>query len=522
MFSSVAIKLFALTGKNSIYASENYGSRIIEIANTRGTVYDVNFKKLVNNEVENYLILKPAPAIIKEIEKLKNKEKAQKALKEGELFIEEEPEGIINDSENALNIKIVKRYGEKSLCHIIGYTNLEEVGVCGIEKAYNDLLSSAKGTLSAVYKTDALGKVLISESIEIRDESYNSASGVVLTIDKDIQKITYNAMVNGNIKKGAAIVINVKTGEIAACVSLPLYNQEAPSNDFSSEDSPFLNRAFTSFSVGSVFKVVTAAAAIENNITDNDFICEGFIEKSGVKFSCNNQDGHGSLNLNKALCVSCNPYFIELSTRVGASEMLKYAKKFGFSFETELNGITAEGGNLPTLATLDSAAAIGNLGFGQGELLATPLQLAACYSALACDGVFTTPFIVKGIVGSDGKYTEYKRNTGKKIIKAETARAINEYLYNTVNEGTGIAGKSNYFNSCGKTATAETGTTDKNGRPIYNTWFVGFFPYESPEYTVCILKEDGASGSYDDAPIFKEISENIYFLNNRRRTQAPF
>lgn len=522
MFSGVALKLRLITGQNSIYASENYGSRAMEIAKTRGTVYDVNFNKLVNNEAENYLILKPSPQILNEIKKLKNKEKAQAAIEEGELFVGKESEGIIKNGENALNLKIVKRYSEKSLCHIIGYTNNEDVGVCGIEKAYNDLLSGAKGTLSAVYKTDALGRVLISEGIEIRDEGYNSPSGVVLTIDSDIQKITYNAMVNGNIKEGAAVVINVKTGEIAACVSLPLYNQENPSESFSAEGSPFLNKVLTPFSVGSVFKVVTAAAAIENNIKDDNFICKGFIEKSGVKFSCNNQEGHGTLNLNKALCVSCNPYFIELSTRVGATEMLKYAEKFSFSFETDLGGITSESGNLPTIAELDSAASIGNLGFGQGELLATPLQLAACYSTLACGGIYKTPFIVKGVVSSDGKYKEYKRKDGNEAIKPQTAKIINEYLFNTVNEGTGIAGKSKYFNSCGKTATAETGQTNENGRPIYNTWFVGFFPYENPEYTVCILKEDGASGSYDDAPIFKEISENIYFLNNSRHTQEPF
>lgn len=475
-------------------------------------IYDRKLRKLVNSETENCIIVKPTAKGISEISELENAAEIQDILKTGELYIGKASESAVENSENVLNTPITKRYTNESLCHIIGYTNAEGDGVCGIEKAYNDILSSASGTLSAVYKTDALGRVLTSEPIEIRDTGFNSPEGVVLTIDENIQKITENALINGGIKKGAAVVLNVKTGEISALVSLPFYNQSNPEESFDNGSSPFINRAFSAYSVGSVFKIVTAAASIENKIAKESFVCTGSIEKSGVTFFCNNKKGHGTLGLEAALSVSCNPYFIELSAEIGAKELLKYTNALGFGKGSEFQGITSSGGTLPTIKELDSDAALGNFGFGQGKLTATPLQLASCYNTFARGGIYIEPTLVKGTVDNKGNYNEFTNKSDEyEAVKTDTAEKINEYLKTVMDEGTGTKGKSIYFDSCGKTATAETGQTDESGRAIYNTWFVGFFPYENPEYTVCILKEDGASGSFDDAPIFKEISENIYF-----------
>lgn len=512
LLTGVGGKLYKISSASSIYASQNSSTRLKEIAKTRGMIYDRNFKKLVNGETENYIIVKPTAKGLTETSGLENADEIHTVLKTGELYIGRAPENAVENSEDVLNTSIIKRYTTESLCQIIGYTNSEGNGMCGIEKAYDDILNEASGTLSAVYKTDALGRVLTSEPIEIRDSGFNSPEGVVLTIDADIQKITEAALINGGIKKGAAVVLNVKTGEISASVSLPFYNQSSPEKSFDNTDSPFINRAFSAYSVGSVFKVVTAAASIENNIDKESFTCSGSTEKSGVTFFCNNKKGHGKLGLEDALSVSCNPYFIELATEVGREELLKYTHSLGFGEKTELSGITASSGTVPALNELDSDAALGNFGFGQGSLTATPLQLACCYNTFARDGKYITPTLVKGTVNKDGSYNELSSASKEyEAVKPETAKIINKYLHTVMTEGTGTRGKSEYFNSCGKTATAETGQADENGRAIYNTWFVGFFPYEDPEYTVCILKEDGASGSFDDAPIFKEISENIYF-----------
>lgn len=513
LLSGVVSKLFIISENTDVYASNNSSTRQRIIAKTRGCIYDRSLKKLVNDETQNVVIIKPTAKALTEILKLENKEEIENTLRQGELYIGEERSGAVSNSENILNTKTVKRYSNKSLCHIIGYLSSDDEGLCGIEKEFDSLLNDYSGTLGAVFKTDALGRVLSSESIEIRDDRYNSSGGVVLTIDRDIQSIVETALINGNITKGAAVVLSVETGEILSVVSLPLYNQESPEESLNDDDSPFLNRAFSPYSVGSVFKVVTASAALENNVSQENYFCKGSTKKSGVTFYCNNKSGHGNLDIEKATAVSCNPYFIDLSVRVGAKEMIKYAKAFGFGTSEELYGASLQSGTIPTEEQLDSDAAIGNFGFGQGVLSATPLQLAVCYNTIARGGEYTSPKLVKGTINGKGELTPFSHNSRKyKAIEEATASEISRYLLYTVNEGTGQSGKSAYFNSCGKTATAETGQTDENGRPVYNTWFVGFFPYEAPKYTVCILKEDGASGSYDDAPIFKEISEKIYFL----------
>lgn len=514
MFSGVAFKLLTVANPKGIYASKNSSVRVKEIANLRGRIYDRNLKKLVNNEDETYLIIKPSPTVVNKIEKISDKEKVLDELKTGEMSISKQENCDIKTDSDILNLKVPKRYSGSTLCHIIGYTDENGDGICGIEKSYNEFLKENEGSVSAVFKTDALGRVLLGEDTEIRYDNFDESPGVVLTIDRDIQKITEEALKNGGIKKGAAVVLKADTCEILACASLPVFDLEHPEKSIESKDSPFINRAFLPYSVGSVFKVVTAAAAIENGVLQSDFICTGKTEKSGVTFNCNKKAGHGSLDMEKALSVSCNPYFIELAAKVGAKNMLLYAEKFKFDKDFDLDGITCESGNLPELFELNSEAAVGNFGFGQGDLLATPLHIALCYASLANGGIYKEPSLVIGNLNESGTLEKLPQKGSYRILEEKTAETINAYLAKTVLEGTGMGAYSPYFTSCGKTATAETGQKNANGKQVLNSWFAGFFPLENPEYVVCILKEDGASGSGDDAPIFKEISENIYFLKN--------
>lgn len=142
------------------------------------------------------------------------------------------------------------------------------------------------------------------------------------------------------------------------------------------------------------------------------------------------------------------------------------------------------------------------------------MHIALCYASLANGGIYKEPSLVIGTLNESGTLEKLSQKGSYRILEEKTAETINAYLAKTVLEGTGMGAYSPYFTSCGKTATAETGQKNANGKQILNSWFAGFFPLENPEYVVCILKEDGASGSGDDAPIFKEISENIYFLKN--------
>ena len=219
------------------------------------------------------------------------------------------------------------------------------------------------------------------------------------------------------------------------------------------------------------------------------------------------------MDLKSAITYSCNPFFIELSCNVGGEKLLKTAESLGFNKATDFgNGYFTDKGNLPKPEELNSNASIGNLGFGQGSLLATPLQIANCYATVANGGFFNEPTLIKGYIDENKKFKSVNRQTSKNVLKTETCETLKEYLLNVVSTGTGKPAFTSLFLSCGKTATAESGQYDKNGLEISHSWYVGFFPYEKPEYVVCVMKENGISGSSDCAPVFKEVAENIFIL----------
>ncbi len=515
-FLSLCFKIYDISVNSSYSVNTDNTKKTVELSKTRGNIYDRNLSPLTNNEKKYIALIKPTANALTKTKNLKNHEKIKQELKKGHLAITTvETADTLENSNDILTLTTYNRYEDTDfLCHILGYCK-ENEGVYGVEKYFNDILKKENGTLSVKYDCDALGRILNGEAVEINNKNYNKKSGLILTIDKEIQKITENALKNNNITMGCAIVLDVKTNEILAVASTPVFNRNNLQLSLNSSYSPFINRAFESFSVGSVFKIVTAASALENRKSDFLTTCNGKTEINKNTFFCNNRDGHGKMNLKDAIAVSCNPYFIELSINVGKKILLETAKNLGFGTANDFgNGYITQKGNLPTEEELNSDAAIGNLGFGQGALLATPLQVASCYSVIARNGTFIEPTLIKGYLNSNGNEEISSKPKEKQVLSEQTCNILKEYLFNTVNNGTGIAAKSKHFNSCGKTATAESGQIDKTGKEITHSWFVGFFPYENPKYVICIMKENGTSGSQDDAPVFKEISENIYFLNN--------
>ena len=190
----------------------------------------------------------------------------------------------------------------------------------------------------------------------------------------------------------------------------------------------------------------------------------------------------------------------------------------GFNQSTNFgNGYFTDKGNLPKPEELNSDASIGNLGFGQGSLLATPLQIANCYATIANGGYYNQPTLINGFIDKAEIFSDIKKQTSKRVLKTETCDILKEYLLNVVVTGTGKPAFTSLFLSCGKTATAESGQYDKNGAEISHSWYVGFFPYENPQYVICIMKENGISGSSDCAPVFKEVAENIFVLERLRK-----
>lgn len=510
-FLTLAGRLLYISSSSELVSAQPH-IRARDLGTKKGTIYDRNGKPLTNAETETIISAKPTAENAILISKLKGKKFAKSTILKGYFtsFSTEKSEQI-NESEDIKKFDVFQRYSNTIALHLIGYTDIDGNGVSGIEKYYEKEINQHNGSLSVAYSADAMGRMLTGESIEIRNNNYYSQGGIMLTIDKDIQIIVENALKNGNIDKGAAVVLDVKTSSVLACASTPVYERNDIEKYLHSADAPFLNRAFECFPVGSVFKPVTAAAALENGIKLSDYYCKGYIEKSGNKFKCNKLEGHGIIDFNTAISMSCNPYFIELSTKIGAEKLLKTAKNLGLGTSIDLgNGFVTSAGSLPDIKELNSSAAVGNLGFGQGRLTASPLQIAACFATIANGGIYNKPYIYKGSVDTNGNLTPSIQEDGERVLRKSTCEAIKNAMAKTTTEGTGKTAFTSLCNSCTKTATAQSGQYDENGVEIKYCWFVGFFPTENPQYVICILKENGSSGGTDGAPVFKEISEKIY------------
>lgn len=510
-FLTLAGRLLYISSSSELVSAQPH-IRVRDLGTKKGTIYDRNGKPLTNAETETIICAKPTAENSILISKLKGKSFAKKTLLKGYFtsFTTEKSE-LLNESEDIKKFDVFQRYSNTIALHLIGYTDIDGNGVSGIEKYYEKEINQHNGSLSVAYSADALGRMLNGESVEIRNNNYYSRGGITLTLDKDIQIIVEKALQNGNINKGAAVVLDVKNSAILACASTPVYERNNIEKYLNSPDAPFLNRAFECFPVGSVFKPVTAAAALENGIKLSDYNCKGYIEKSGNKFNCNKLEGHGLIDFNTAIAMSCNPYFIELSTQIGAKKLLNTAKKLGLGTSIDLgNGFVASAGSLPDTKELNSSAAVGNLGFGQGRLTASPLQIASCFATIANGGIYNKPYIYKGSVDNNGNLTPSVQEKGERILRKSTCEAIKNAMAETTTNGTGKSAYTSLFDSCTKTATAQSGQYDENGVEIKYCWFVGFFPIENPQYVICILKENGSSGGTDGAPVFKEISEKIY------------
>lgn len=491
-----------------IAAASGSGIRF-DIAELRGTIYDCNLNPLTNGETLYCAVAKPTQkalaALESELDFIEFSAVKEKMLSGSPVSVRVKDAQC--ESSDITVVAYPERYGSLA-CHIIGYLGYEGSGVSGAEKAFDGLLSSGGFSVAARVSCDANGRVLLGEKITVENEAF-PASGIALTIDGGIQKIAENALDSSGAECAAAVVIDVETGAIRACVSRPSFNQNDIASALENPDSPLINRAFLPFSVGSVFKPVVAAAALENGI-ESSFLynCTGSVTLNGVTFSCHKKEGHGELDMKGAVANSCNTYFIALALETGADKVIETAKKFGFGSETVFaEGMKSYAGNLPE--RVDSKAAAANLSFGQGELTATPVQICSMMAVIANGGYSVQPYLVEGEVNAEG---ELIRKGGyyekKRVISSETAELLKSFLLAVVEEGSGSRAKSGLVSCAGKTATAQTGKSE-NGEEIYNAWFAGYFPADNPKYAVVVLKENGGEGAISCAPVFKEIAENI-------------
>lgn len=581
--SVLLLRLWIVQGLNgSKYLAEAEENRIkeIELAAPRGLIYDRNRRKLVKNRLAISLAIEPSAfknqALLKRLSQTLNISlKEIKSLIASKKYTPLAPRVIKRDltvetlsfikehQEEFKGVEIkeeaVREYPYGNLAaHVLGYVGeiadeelknknqaaysaTDLVGKDGVEKQYDDVLRGAKGR--EFVEVNAVGSI-----VRLIDKRQPEAgNSIVLSLDKDIQKDAEEAIAQALVRAkknkypranaGAIVVMEPNSGAILALASYPTYNPSSFINGIStnewaqlistSANYPLTNRAIQSaYPPGSTFKVVTAIAGLNTGkiSTASTVVCRGRWSGLGQKWAkwCWNKVGHGVVNLERALAVSCDSYFYEVGLRLDQKsheELPSWARqlKLGEPTGVDLPGET--GGRVPDPAWKKSfnknwpenqpwfPGDTVNMAIGQGDVLVTPLQLARLYAAIANGGIFYQPFIVKEVIGTDGRpaYKAEPKEVGRLPLSSWQLAAIKRGLRRVVTEGTARGAFVNF-----KTPVAgKTGTSEVVGKDDY-AFFVAFAPYDNPQYVVAVVIEQGGHGGSTAAPAARHILANIF------------
>ncbi len=511
-FTALAV-LHLSAGGGLAEAAAQQQTFTLTVSAGRGTVYDRSLGAMTGTGKEEYpAAVVPGDGAAAALTRACSAEKMKKIrtfLSAGRPFALKLPEAV-----SAPGIDVFpqrERYAPESpAAHIVGYLDGSGNGAAGVEKAFDGFLSSGRGKVAVSYQTDALGRVLSGQSETVADDSAARRRGVVLTIDREAQQIAEQSLAR-NLKKGAAVVLDVPSGKILALASLPSFSQNDVAAVLKSADSPLLDRAVSAYSLGSVFKLVAAASALEYGISpDTEFTCTGAVDVDGQAFHCYGGEKHGKENMKQAIANSCNTYFIRLMQKVPQENFLRMAKQLGFGSPCEIApGMTSGAGTLPSPDSLKVPRALANFSFGQGELTATPLQTAALVNAVASGGIYTPPLLYEGEVDENLHFTDRAQpRKGTRVMSEKTASLLCGFMRASAETGTGRKGKPDGVAAGVKTATAQTGQF-VNGAELNDCWFAGFFPYEDPKYAVVVFSEGGDSGGAVCGPVFREIADGL-------------
>lgn len=403
-----------------------------------------------------------------------------------------------------------------------GYKLGDVVGKKGLELQYERLL---RGKVGVKYvEVDALGRE-VRDLPELSGRLPEPGANIFLTIDADIQRYLEKVM---NDKRGAAVVLDSRNGEILAIMSKPDYEPELFSRPITPEvwkevvnheGKPLYNRASQSvYPPGSTFKLVLAAAALETGFVhvQQKVFCGGTYRLGTRNFDCWKKNGHGEVDFLKAIEQSCNVYFYTKGLEVGLESWSNFAKAFQFGKATGIDLPNESAGLVPDREYFDkkygkkgwTKGLMLNLAVGQGDLLTTPLQMAYLAMILGNEGWAFRPHLLRRAVNkTTGEIVEGQIDSMRvQGISNSTFEIIKRGMYLVVNGSGGTAKASRLPNVevCGKTGTAQ------NPHGNAHAWFIGFAPKENPEIAFCVLVENGGSGGAVAAPIARGILSRYF------------
>jgi penicillin-binding protein A len=379
------------------------------------------------------------------------------------------------------NLEQARRvYALPSLAQTVGYASTR-FGDTGLELAYNETLNGEEGGDFL----DFLEATFLPANAEGND--------IVLTIDSNIQQAATTALAG---RRGAAVVIDVQTGAILAMVSEPTFDANTLEDTFpqltQSDQQPLLNRATQGvYPPGSTFKVVTAAAALDSGAIrpDTRVECRGEYVVQGFPIECEER-GEGEYDFATAFGNSVNAIFAQVAVeRLGWGTLTGYAQDFGFGSDLGFP-IDASTSQLHGPNSGENDVLLASTGFGQGELLVTPLQMATVAATIANDGVRPTPYLVSEVRGKNGDVLErYQPDDAGRVVDSSVARVIAEIMAEYT-PGEAVSGK--------------TGTAETPSGPDHS-WFIAFGPTDNPRYAVAVIIENAGFGADAARPAAMEI-----------------
>lgn len=505
-FSGIIARLYRLTNQNFAAAADVQSTVTVTVATARGTLYDRHLNRLTNAETEYAAAALPQPT-------------ALAALADAALPLADGKPTVLRSetsfplAEGIRQFVVPKRYGKDTVgAHLIGCVGEDGLhGVSGAELAFDDRLRETSGHLTVTYRTDGTGRVLTGGAVTVENTLARANAGAALTIDRDLQQ-TVEVLAGEQLTRGAVVVLEVNSGHILAMASFPTYQPDRLADYLDDKDSPLFNRCTATYNCGSVFKTVTAMAALEHGVPlTQTFTCTGALQVGANRIKCHRILGHGTVALAEGYAASCNPYFIQLAHLTCGSAVYRYASLMGFDSPLILaDGWQTARATLPSEAELQQSTLLANVAIGQGDLLATPLHIAAMTACVAGDGLYRRPTVHLGTVNELGILTPATAEPASRVCTEQTAARLREMMCGVVNDGTGTDAAPAVYTAGGKTGTAQTGWKTEAGDTMVHSWFTGFYPAEDPQYVVTVLAEDADTTGESTAPVFKAVCDRLY------------
>ena len=531
-----------------IFCSEYYGNkaenlheRERDIKAARGKLLDANGTVLATNKsvctisVIHNQMEEPEKAIAMLVKELGISEETARKRVEKVSSIERVKTNVAKETGDAIRayglsgVKVdedYKRYYPYGTLasKVLGFTGADNQGILGLEVKYDEYLQGTNGKILTL--TDARG-IEIENAGESRLEPVNGYD-LCLSLDYNIQMYCEQAAKKVCTKKSAdsvsVIVMNPQNGELMAMVNYPEFDLNDPftlvgdtGESVSAEEKQnLLNKMWRNqcisdtYEPGSTFKIITAAAALEEGVVklDDTFYCPGYKIVEDRRIRCARTTGHGAETFETGIMNSCNPVFMELGERLGAENFAGYFKQFGLLSKTNID-LPGEAGTIMHKTENIGPVELATISFGQSFQI-TPIQLVTTVSSIINGGTRVTPHFGVSVQDADGNTVKtFSYETHGNICTAETSETMRYLLEKVVSEGTGKNAKIEGFSIGGKTATSQTLPRSDHK---YISSFLGFAPADNPQVLVLVVIHNPQGIYYGGtiaAPVAKEIFENI-------------